>query len=273
MNPAIPIVVLLAFCAGCEYSVVDGVSVKSAQYGGTGQSGMAHLYGHTLTQWAERMVPDEPSEADKPRDRAISFLKSNKRYDVIIADYDARREDIERLWRDVLERSFGVRAVRDTREIDVLVLMVISGRAVALEPTQGGKVDVKTYPPLMGCDHSLWPQPPKRRTETFTACHMDTLAAWLEQSRDKVVLDETGLPGAYDFQLISDPRSGETIESSLESLGLELQPAKRAVRAIYIEPTGLPVPHPVARSDPYQKISNAWYLVARNFRRSDTGTE
>ena len=265
MKFVLPILILLTACGGCrpELSVVDGVSVRKAEYQGYGQSGVERLWGYTLSELAGRSV-----DADGSKNRVISFLKSSQRYDVVIT---GDKKHYQELWRATLERTFGVRATRDTREIDVLVLVAIHGRAVTLEPATFDKPDVKSWP-VVFCRHglaALFPPPKRRATHTFNAFTMDVLAAWLEGGRGNVILNETGLPGAYDFELIDDPHSGETVESSLAALGLELQPARRAVRAIYVEPTGRPVPHPVARADHYQKTSPSWWSVARQSRESD----
>ena len=252
MKLVLPIILLLTACAGCrpELSTVDGVSVRTAEYQGWGQSGRQILWGHTLAELAERSLPTESSRTNSGGDRVISFLKSTERYDITVTDENRARE----LWQNVLERSFGVRALRDTREIDVLILVPIHGQPVTMEATTADKFKEDTRP-RERCRHGLAAIfPPKQRvTHTFTACDMNTLAAWLENKRDKVILNETDLPGAFDFQLFADPHTGETLESSLAQLGLELQPAKRTVRAIYVEPTGQPVPHPVARLNHYQK--------------------
>jgi len=200
-----------------------------------------------------------------PEDRVVSFLDSSKTYDVTITGGWQERGD---LCRKMLEQTFGVRAARATREIDVLVLVPIRGRSVKIEATEAiGKPDVKTWP-VETCRHglvALLPRTPARQrvTHTFTSCDMETLATWLEDGQDKVVLNETNLPGAYDFELIDDPHSGTTVQSSLAALGLKLRPARRSVPAIYVETTGQTVPLPVVRADQYWKTSRSWWAINR----------
>jgi hypothetical protein len=94
------------------------------------------------------------------------------------------------------------------------------------------------------------------------------LAAWLEEGSDKVVIDETKLPGAYDFILVEDPRNGITINESLEAIGLELCPAKRKVAGIYVDTTGLPAPvRVVPVKEGYTKISMPWSTLDRSVSR------
>jgi len=259
------ILALLIICTGChrELSVVKGVSVRPARYQGWGQSPGAEglrLWGHTLADLAGRSVS---LEAAMPEDRVISFLHSSERYDVVITGDLAERGE---RCRKMLAQTFGVCATMASREINVLVLVSIRGRPIAIKATKApGKTDIQTWP-LETCRHglaALLPRPKQRVTHTFTSCDMRTLAGWLEEQQEKVVLDETNLSGAYDFRLIDDPRKGITIRSSLAALGLELQPARRVVSAVYVETTGQAVPVPIARSDRYSKLSRPWWAVRR----------
>lgn len=263
MKRTLSISVLLMMCVGCqrELSVVHGVSVRPAEYQGWGQSpGLdeLRLWGHTLSDLGARSVSPE---ALMPEDRVISFVDSSDRYDVsITANWQARGE----LCREMLRQTFGVCATRSSREIDVLVLVPIGGGPVALEATKVPKEPgVKTWP-IEICRWglaALLPRARHRITHTFTSCDMETLAAWLEGGSDKVVLDETKLPGAFDFQLIDDSRNGITIQTSLASLGLELRPARRTVSAVFVDTTGLAASVRVARSDRYSKSARPWWAM------------
>ena len=95
---------------------------------------------------------------------------------------------------------------------------------------------------------------------------MEVLAAWLDEIMHKIVIDETGLQGNYDFQLIEDPRMGTTIEAiktNLAELGLELRPARRKVSAVYIEVTGQPAAIPTRPSGTYAHSSKSWCMITR----------
>lgn len=271
MKILLPILVLLMICVGCqrELSVVADVSVRPARYQGWGQSPGTEglrLWGHTVSDLGGRSVSPE---AVMPEDRVISFLDSSKRYDVTIAGGWQERGD---LCRKMLEQTFGVCATRTTRDIDVLVLVPIPGRSITIDAAKAiDRPDVKTWP-VETCRHglaALLPRPRQRVTHTFTSCDMETLAAWLDDGQDKVVLNETDLAGVYDFQLIDDPQGGTTVQSSLAALGLELRPARRAVPAIYVETTGQAVPVPVARADQYRKTSRPWWTIKRRPNQPD----
>jgi uncharacterized protein (TIGR03435 family) len=268
MKLLLPILSLLMLCFGCqqELSVVEGISVHSARYQAWGQSpgtDRLRLWGHTLSDLGARSVS---SEATMPEVRVISFLDSRRRFDVTITGNWQERSN---LCRKMLTQTFGVRATQVVREIDVLILVPMSGRSVTIEPVKViGELDVKTWPREM-CRHglaALLTRPQQRVTHTFESCDMDTLASWLDGGQDKVVLNETNLSGAYNFQLIDNPRSGMTVRSSLAALGLELRPARRAVSAIYIDSIGQEVPQPVAQADQYRKTSRTWWDINRRER-------
>lgn len=268
MKLLLPILSLLMLCVGCqqELSIVEGVSARPAQYQGWGQAPgteSIRLWGHTLSDLGARSVS---SEATMPEVRVISFLDSSKRYDVTIT---GGRQERGSLCRKMLAQTFGVRAARAVREIDVVVLAPMSGQSVTIEPAKSsGEPDVRTWP-VETCRHglaALLPPPQQRVTHTFKSCDMETLAAWLEDGQDKVVLNETDLAGVYDFQLIDDPKGGTTVQSSLAALGLKLRPARRVVPAIYIDSTGEAVPQPVAEADQYRKTSPPWWAIKRRER-------
>jgi uncharacterized protein (TIGR03435 family) len=88
----------------------------------------------------------------------------------------------------------------------------------------------------------LFPPKKERTTHTCTNIRMRELAAWLEEGNDKVILDETLLPGKYDFVLVEDPIKGIPLKNSLAEIGLQLQPAKRNVAAFYVEVINTAVP-------------------------------
>ncbi len=263
-----PILSLLMLCVGCQHelSVVEGVSVHPARYQGWGQApgtdGL-RLSGHTLSDLGARSVS---FEATMPEVRVISFLDSSRRFDVTITGNWQERSN---LCRKMLAQTFGVRATQAVREIDVLILVPMSGRSVTIEPAEAiCEPDMRTWP-VEVCRHglaALLPRPRQRVTHTFKSCDMDTLAAWIEDGQYKVVLNETDLSGAYNFQLIDDPRSGVTLRSSLAAFGLELPTARRAVSAIYIDSFGQEVPQPVAEADQYRKTSPPWWAINRRER-------
>lgn len=257
------LLILFLFCTGCELSSVPGVSVRPAKYKGLGQGpGLdgLQLWGHTLAELGGRSLS---SEAAMPEDRVISFLDSNNRYDVLImGDWHGHGE----VCRKMLKQTFGVCATRTTREIDVLVLVPIDERAAVLKiARKPGATGIRTWP-IETCRHgleALLPRPSRRITHTFTSCSMKTLAAWLDEESDRIVLDETNIHGVFDFQLIDDARNGITIPKSLAALGLELRPTRRAVSAIYVEATGQPATVKVARSAIYSKSSMPWWATTR----------
>ena len=246
---------LLGTVCGCqpELSVVEGVSARPAKYQGWGQSGTGMLWGHTLLDLGVRSMS---RRAVMPRERVLSFVDSERRYDVEIFGADRGG-----LLRRLLAETFGVVARREVREIDVLVLAADPAGVRLAAPETIGEPDVRTRP-LQLCRHglsSLFPPRMERTTHTFASCRMVQLAAWLEPRYDRLVIDETGQPGTYDFILVEDPENNVAIEESLAAIGLELRPARRRVAAIYVDITGSSAPVRVRRlKTGYKKSPLRW---------------
>ena len=234
---------------------VGGISARPAKYpGGWGHAGGGRLWGHTLSDLAARSVSPQ---ASMPSERVISFVDSDRRYDVVISG-----DDPARLLRELLSTTFGVGARRESRRIDVLALVRAERGELRMTPAKArSRPDCRTWPVQL-CRHGLaawFPPPPRRTTHTFAHFGMAHLAAWLEGRGEKVVLDETNLPGAYDFVLVEDPPAGITIPRSLESIGLELRPARRDVEAIYVDVTRWPAKvrvEPVRNG--YRRSGDTW---------------
>lgn len=247
-------------CTGCQrdLSVVEGVSVHSAQHQGWGQSPSPNelrLWGHTLADLGGRSVSPQ---AYMPSERVVSFLSSNARYDVTIT---APQQSHGALCGELLERTFGVAACRSVREIDVLVLVPVNGPPIAMKTANPLHRPDITINPLETCRHgiaAIFPPPTRRVTYTFTSCNMENLAGWLEEYNNKVVVNETRQSDAYDFQLVTDPSHGITLESSLREIGLELRPARRKVTAIYVDTTEQATVVKIARAVHYSLSPRVW---------------
>lgn len=118
--------------------------------------------------------------------------------------------------RDAVQRLFAITA--DWQELEREVLLLKSSKTLEQSSSQ----EVLTF---MRGNITLKRQPAAR------------LAATLPNFLKKIVIDETGLPGQYDFTLQYSSDSPEILLDDLRSkYGLTLLPAKRRVRMLVIKP-------------------------------------
>jgi hypothetical protein len=70
----------------------------------------------------------------------------------------------------------------------------------------------------------------------FANYTVDDLARYLERQelRNKVVVNETGLQGQYDFVV---DVAGIGVDKGLEKIGLLLKPVRRNIQAVYVTRT------------------------------------
>lgn len=135
-------------------------------------------------------------------------------------------------------QAFGLTAKQVSRERDVLVLEVPSGKKTKLTATDSS-------PGMMMCGGGQY----KASSATTT-----NLADCLERMLDEPVVDATGLAGSYSFDLAFSPR-GEVEPSEAqvakalgEQAGLALVKGKREIDVVIVQVAGTP-PHPQEGGD------------------------
>ncbi len=117
-----------------------------------------------------------------------------------------------------ISAQFGIRARWEDREQDVYVLRQVEGRK-SLEASSASK---ELYSLLRGESHAV-KQP------------ISVLVGFLTNSLGKIVVDETGLSGRYDWDLPYQPGLPEVTLNSLAELRLEAVLARRSVRVLVVE--------------------------------------
>jgi uncharacterized protein (TIGR03435 family) len=123
-----------------------------------------------------------------------------------------------------IKRETGLVGRRETREVDVLLLMAGDGLGPDLKVSDEASSAGAQY----------------RDGELFWSHQsLSALAQSLEQYLNTPVLDETDLAGNYDFHLKWKwPRDAEGVKRDVgDRLGLRLMPAKRSIEVLVIEQT------------------------------------
>jgi len=181
--------------------------------------------------------------------RVVSTVDLSPRFDFTIfaKDFDQSYA----LQMKAFDETFGLSVLEDARETPVYVLVRHQSMPVALKSSLGGQEGRVQYTgPIWVCHpglSDLFP-PYQPSVWTFRSYGAADLAVYLERwtpiacdlGMDSLhpsapIINETGLPGSYDFELVRDPKKGITLLESLRLVGLDLVPALRRVRAIYVD--------------------------------------
>ncbi len=117
-----------------------------------------------------------------------------------------------------LSAQFGLRTRWEDRDQDVYVLRQVAGR----KSPEASPASKETYSMLRGESRAV-KQP------------ISVLVRFLTNSLDRIVVDETGLSGRYDWDLPYQPGLPEVTLNSLAKLRLEAVLARRSVRVLVVE--------------------------------------
>lgn len=132
-----------------------------------------------------------------------------------------RGNDISTLLRNALGVAFGLTVTREARELDVIVMTKTADRD-AIVRGAGGRGSAK-----MQRTSGHW------RATNQT---MDALAREIEKVTGQPVINETGLAGAWTFELRYVAISPESLHQAFEAqLGLKLSVEKRRIEAHVVE--------------------------------------
>jgi uncharacterized protein (TIGR03435 family) len=136
---------------------------------------------------------------------------------------------ISPILQDLLADRFHLEFHREAREISVYALVLAKG-GHKLKPAADGESSGMNTETGRGTSHLA-----------ATASSLDVLAKWIGNRVGRIVLDQTGLEGAYDFSLTWSPNPGPdsadpTLPTALnEQLGLRLASRKAPVEVLVID--------------------------------------
>jgi uncharacterized protein (TIGR03435 family) len=205
-----------------EISWQDGVQptyevlIKPLEVSGAGylhQPGSNRISGDGMS--ALNMIMAAWETDDLHLDVREPMPKETYRFAVVVPK--GEEADLLPTFRDALQRNFGFQAHWDERERDVLVL-----RRDGTQNLTDSKAD---------------PQSTFRHGKiTMKRQSTEQLAKMLPNWIHKIVLDEAGLSGLYDFDLEYQPGDPKVLTDALQQkYGLVLTPAKRSVPMLTID--------------------------------------
>jgi hypothetical protein len=136
------------------------------------------------------------------------------------------RQSATTLLRQSVESFYGVRGVREEREMDVLVLKHPGPRS----PPTATQADASA-------GISITPSGSLRSARDVK---MADLASWLARKTGKPVVDETRLERTYDWELSPKSSSLADLNGALAKLGLSLETEKRKVDVVVVKKLDAP---------------------------------
>lgn len=205
LRPAAPVAV-----SGYSPGALSGVRGKKWEaWGITASMILAEAYG----------VPE-----DRIENAAGIDWDRRARFDVTVAAPELTDSGRIDLLRRLVETTFRASARRVPREMEVLVLETVKGEAHRLRPPAASS--------------SRWGAPGNITASAVPVASIVPLAA---QAMGKLVVDETGLTGRYDFELRWDVREPGSFGEALRSqLGLQLTTRLRPVDHLVVDSLKLP---------------------------------
>jgi uncharacterized protein (TIGR03435 family) len=186
-----------------------------------------------LMEWAFGIQPWQHSDGP-------GWISSD-RFDIAAkTDHDATENEMKQMVRTLLAERFGLRAHRESKEMPAYVLSL-------------GKNAPKLFPPTEGETHemrfSMIPGP----NEKMAAVHIDAtrytlaqLADVFARRMDRVIVNQTGMDGEYDFQIDLRPDENHPspvdqtllLEALRQQIGLEVRSEKTAADYYVVDGAG-----------------------------------
>lgn len=183
-----------------------------------------------LMEWAYGILPAQHSQGP-------DWL-GNERYDFVAkAPGQATDAQMKKMVQALIEERFKLKFHRENKEAGVVVLSV-------------GKTPPKLFPPKDGESHAIRINPPSDTDQRKNSFHVILTRFTLAQLIDvfsrqlgRVILDETGMQGEFDFtlDLVPDESSPNPLDPShilaslRDDLGLLVKSQKSAIDFMTIE--------------------------------------
>jgi uncharacterized protein (TIGR03435 family) len=184
--------------------------------------------GFDLKALISQIYDTEAKRIDLPEDS-----NADTRYDVTLSlAHDMDADQMEQMLKDALEKKFNVRITPETRAMEVYVMSAPAGPGSALHLHSGA--DAAGQITYSGRD---CPGISAHGIEA-SATGLTDFGHALETDLDSVVVDETKLPGSYDFKIANYSNTGELLKQLRDQLGLVVKPLERQVTVLKVRPQG-----------------------------------
>jgi uncharacterized protein (TIGR03435 family) len=158
----------------------------------------------------------------------------NARYDLTLSlPRDMDDAAMQQTLSDALQKKFNIRITPETRAMEVYVMSAPSGPGSQLH-RHGDAADDAGQITYSGKDC------PGVSSHTIqaSATTISDFGRALEQDLNAVLVDETKLPGSYDFKLCNYSNTNELLTMLHDQLGLVVKPLERRVTVLKVRPQG-----------------------------------
>jgi len=167
------------------------------------------------------------------------------RYDVTLAlPHEVDEDVMQRMLETALEQKFGLTITPESRSVDVYVLTApngagaglhrhrVGGAAMPAQSSADQATDDETQITFLGknCDGV------SSGGISASAGTLGEFRRTLEPDLDRLLIDETGLKGSYDFQIGTYRNEGELFSLLHEQLGIVVTPAQRNLTVLTVRP-------------------------------------
>jgi uncharacterized protein (TIGR03435 family) len=184
--------------------------------------------GYDLRSLISEIYDTESMRIDLP-----GSISATDHYDVTLSlAHDIDPDQMQQMLKDALEKKFGVRVTPETRSMQVYVMSAPAGPGSAMH--LHARADDAGQITYSGRD---CPGISAHGIEA-SATGLSDLGRALEADLNGVVVDETRLPGNYDFKLAQYSNPGELIQMLHDQLGLVVKPLERKVTVLKVRPQG-----------------------------------
>jgi len=157
---------------------------------------------------------------ETPQTRVVGeALNDHTHYDLSISLPGSSESSFHAVARELLCAAFKLKAERETRDADVLVLTAPNGKLVGIAESDG-------------YGGSSWNS--SNRKIQMTNCGMEQLASAMESAIGKPVIDETRIGTRYDFTLNYDHPEG--MLEAVRKLGLQVETTRRPIEFLVVSP-------------------------------------
>ncbi len=161
---------------------------------------------------------------------------TSERYDVTLQlPHEVEADMMQQMLTNAIQKKFGLRITPETRSMEVYVMSAPNGPGSQLHRHAGSPdEDDAGRVVYMGkdCPGSAL------AGIAVSATTLSEFGRTLESDLDSAVVDETKLPGSYDFKIGNYSNKDELLKLLHDELGLVIKPSERKLTVLKVRPQG-----------------------------------
>jgi uncharacterized protein (TIGR03435 family) len=188
----------------------------------------------TARGYSLKMLISQIYDIEAKRIDVADNFDGNARYDVTLSlPHEVDEPALQQILTGALEKKFNIRITPEARAMEVYVMSAPGGPGSELH-RHGDATDDAGRITYSGKD---CPGVSSHGIEA-SATTLSAFGRALEQDLDGVLVDETRLPGSYDFKLGNYSNTTQLLTLLRDQLGLVVRPLERQVTVLKVRPQG-----------------------------------